>query len=143
MGRLKIRHVSLATGIRLYLYSAQALPVLARFLDGKKLETIGSSSALYSLLPPDIQEGIDKKCFIETPMSVALDLIAGIVFAAVNRIVSGVEHGYTEHIVEVILRGLGVDASEARAIVEMPIIPFTIPPDSLLIRAHLRFIANQ
>lgn len=129
----------LATGLRLYLHSAQNYPVLARFIDSVKLEFIDSNSSLHSLLPPDIQEGIDKLFFAETKMDVALDLIAGTMFAAVKHIVNGAEQKYPEYIVEVILRGLGVPPVEARTIVANPLIPLEIPNDSLLMRAHLRF----
>lgn len=128
----------IATGIRLYLHTAETYPVLARFICGVKLQTANSNNLLFSLLPPDIEEGIAKGRFVATPMPVALNLIAGTVIAAVTCIAEGVEAGFAEHIAEVILRGLGTEAPEAKAIVELQLAPLSLPPDFLLIRATIR-----
>ncbi|WP_223123252.1 TetR/AcrR family transcriptional regulator [Aquipseudomonas alcaligenes] len=128
----------IATGIRLYLHTAETYPVLARFVCGIKLQTASPDNLLFSLLPPDIEEGIAKGRFVETPMPVALDLIAGTVIAAIAHIQAGVEAGFAEHIAEVILRGLGTEVPEAKAIVALPLDTLNAPPDSLLIRANTR-----
>lgn len=133
----------LATGIRLYLHTAQAYPVFARFICGIKLQTVSPNNLIYTLLPPDIEEGMIKGRFVETAMPVALDLIAGTVIAAVTHIVAGVDEGYPESIAEVILRGLGADATEARNIVLTPLGPLDPPADSLLIRSNNRFSARD
>lgn len=133
----------LATGIRLYLHTTQVYPVLARFVCGIRLQTASPSSLILTLLPPDIEEGMIKGRFVETSMPVALDLIAGTMIAAIARIVAGADEGYPECIAEVILRGLGTGAAEARSIVSVPLVTLSPPLDSLLVRAHTRFSARD
>lgn len=128
----------IATGIRLYLHTAQTYPVLARFICGVRLQTANSNNLLFSLLPPDIEEGIAKGRFVATPMPVALNLIAGTVIAAVACIAEGADPGFADHIAEAILRGLGAPISEAKDIVARPLAPLSLPPDFLLIRATTR-----
>jgi AcrR family transcriptional regulator len=129
----------ISTGIRLFLRTAQAYPILARFVGGTRVQEASSNNQIFTLLPPDIEEGIAKGCFITTPMLVALELIAGTVLAAVVNMASGMDEDHPERIAEVILRALGTDASDARDIVAMPLPDFSLAPESLLVRAHHRF----
>lgn len=129
----------IACGIRLYLHTARAYPLFARFVCSAGLHVAGPSSLIYQYLPPHIKAGVASSRLSDLPVNVALDLIAGTALAAVFRIAAGDSTpDYPERIVAAILCGLGVGTAQANQLVKVALNPIDPVPGSLLEQAQLR-----
>ncbi|MDO5633069.1 MAG: TetR/AcrR family transcriptional regulator [Paracoccus sp. (in: a-proteobacteria)] len=128
-----------ALGLRLFIDTAQAFPLFAGFARVTGLEAAGPTSLIYDYLPPHLEEGREQGQFMDIPLAVSLDSIAGAVLLSVLRqSVSAPDTQQVEQVVSFILRGLGMTPDEADRIAAMPPLPLILPQDSLLVRAHRR-----
>lgn len=129
----------IASGLRLYLRTAQAFPLFAQFLNRVGMRTAGPRSLIYEYLPPHLRAGMAQNRFISMPVSVGVDLIAGTTLLGVFRIAGGeAAASYPEEIVTAILRGLGMSTADAQALVSEPIEDLRPDPDTLIVRSHQR-----
>lgn len=127
----------IACGIRLYLHTARAYPLLARFTCSAGLHAAGPNSRIYEYLPPHIEEGIASKRFVAMGTDVAVDLIAGTALTSVFRLSTGeAASDYPEQMVVRILRALGIEETEAKKLCTVPLAPICAPPESLLARTR-------
>lgn len=133
-----------ATGILLFLEAAHQYPLLARFVYRVGFEAAGPGNLIYEFLPPHISEGINKGRFLDMPLACALDLIAGIALVAVFRISTATDGPlHAAHAVSAILRGLGMNAKDARELAHIQTNKLMPPEDSLLVRSHLQLLLNK
>ena len=130
----------LATGLRLFLHTTQAFPLLARFAHQTGLHIVGPNSLMFEFLPPHIEQGISMGRFAKIPVPAMLDLLSGTTLAAIFRIIATPDlPNYPEEIVSLILRGMGVTEEEAMRLVAQPLQPIQPPEDMLLIRSQTRW----
>ena len=129
----------IASGLRLYLHTARQYPLLARFVCQVGLLVAGPNNLIYEYLPPHIAAGQESGKFQLLAVEVALDLIAGTMLAAVQRLATD-EPGenYPEQVVTAILRGLGLSSAQANRLVALPLAPLAPLPGSLMERGHAR-----
>jgi AcrR family transcriptional regulator len=129
----------IASGVRLFLHTARAYPLLARFVCAAGVHTVSPSSLIYVYLPVHIQQGLDKKRFLGISVDVALDLIAGTALASIRRYADPRETDVLpEAVVAAILRGLGADHTLADTLAASPLPAIVVPETSLLERGHAR-----
>lgn len=132
-----------ATGMRFYLHLARTHRLLARFMAASGVQAFDERSGTM-VLPDDLAEGWKRGDFALVSMEVAVDVVIGAGFAAVVRMAQGgrIAKDYPDQIVAVILRSLGVSASNADRLVATPLPKLAIQPDSLLARALARASAK-
>ncbi|MBN3785320.1 TetR/AcrR family transcriptional regulator [Burkholderia sp. Ac-20353] len=129
----------IACGVRLFLHTARIYPLLARFICASGLLSAGPGSLIYVYLPVHVEQGLAQGRFRDVTVDVALDVIAGTVLATILRVTNeGAPNVEPEPVVSAILRALGVDHSEAQALVETALVKIAVPADSLLERGHAR-----
>jgi AcrR family transcriptional regulator len=129
-----------AAGCRLFIQTALLIPVFARFTRSAGLEAAGPATLIYDVLPPHVSEGVRLGRFVDMPMHVALDLITGSVLLCVSRAAMDSDApDLTGDVVAGILRGLGMDHSEAHTLANIQLPPFALPEDSLFRRSQRRF----
>lgn len=130
----------IALGMTLFIETARAFPLLAHFFRATGLEAAGPAALFYDYLPSHLAEGVALGRFLEDPPEVQLDLIAGAALLCVLRQIEGpAEPGHVPRVVASVLRGLGLSAAEARAVVAgLDARPLILPDQSLLVRAQRR-----
>lgn len=128
-----------ATGMRCYLHLARSHRLLARFLAGAGLRLMAKQNAAFRYLPADLEEGQKRGDFIDVPLNIVLDMIAGAGLVAIDHMARGrIAKDYPEKIVAAILRTLGVAAGDATRLTAVPLPKLTPAADSLLARAQAR-----
>lgn len=128
----------IACGLRMYLHTTRAYPLLARFVCAAGLHQAGPNNLIYELLPPHISDGLDAGRFHDVSIEMGLDLMAGTLLAAVARLSTGeIPDDYPERMVALILRGLGMGTPEAKELVGLPLPAIKLAPDSLLERSNM------
>lgn len=111
-----------AAGIGLLIQVTRDKPLLARFVAKCGLDTAGPSSLVYQYLADQIQKGIDEGRFFPCPLPIALDMLAGATLCAVLRISQGgVSDQHGPEVVNMILRGLGLNAQDAQTLAAKPL----------------------
>ncbi|WP_322058398.1 TetR/AcrR family transcriptional regulator [Paraburkholderia sp. J63] len=139
VGRYEDPALRIATGVRMYLHSADAYPLLGRFISAVGLHSGGPGSLFYRYLPVHIEEGLKAGRFKSVTVDVALDLIAGTALATTLRIATGAADAtQPERAVAAILRGLGLSGKDADALVRSPVAQVKASPTSLLVRGRIR-----
>ncbi len=134
----------IACGVRMFLHTARTYPLLARFICAAGLHSAGPSSLIYVFLPVHIQQGLSLGRFNDVGVGTALDVIAGTVLATILRITTeGPENIPPEPVVAAILRALGVDRQETKALVDTALPRIEVPTTSLLERGHARLQAQM
>lgn len=129
----------IATGVRLYLHKARAFPLLARFIVKAGVDLASPHHLFYEYVPQHLTEAFEAERFDPVPMEVALDLISGQALMAIVRIASGEwPDDYVEHLVEGMLRALGLPRAQAHKIAFTPLGQLELPTDTLAARASLR-----
>jgi hypothetical protein len=82
--------------------------------------------------------------FIEMPLSVSLDFIAGNIFTAVARVSEDeLDDSYLDALVAATLRGVGLSERKISFLMALPLKPLTLGPDTLCQRSHLLFLARR
>lgn len=133
-----------AVGISLFIKTALAFPVFAKFTLSSGLEAAGPATLIYDYLPAHLEEGISRGRFTRMPIEVGLDLITGSVLLCVARAVAGSEGGARRHdVVAAILRGLGMSPAEAANIAKAPVPSLELAENGLFRRSHRRFVESD
>jgi AcrR family transcriptional regulator len=133
-----------ATGMRCYLHLARKHALLARFFAAAGLRLLEHQKSAFRYLPADLEEGQKRGDFVDVPLDVVLDLIAGAGLVAIDRMARGrTPKDLPEKIVAAIMRTLGLSAGDAERVTAAPL-PKLIPDaDSLLARAQARITAQE
>ncbi len=132
----------IAHGVRLYLYRARDFPLFARFITSAAFHLASPNSLIYEYVPPHLEAGFASGRFARMPVEVALDLVSGFALAAIVRLGSGeASDDYPEQVVTTMLRALGFDEQQARAVAFAPLQPLPVPEVSLISRATARLEA--
>ncbi len=130
---------SVATGIRLFLEATHRFPFLGRFVTHVGLDAAGPGNLIYEYLPPNILGSIERGRFLDMPLTIALDLIAGTALMGIFRIpMSEDKDAHAAQVVASILRGLGMSAEDAKTLSEKPVPDLIVASDSLLARSQAR-----
>lgn len=131
-----------ALGVRLFIETAQAYPLFARFTRSAGMEAAGPTSLLLDYMPDHIKDGIAQCRFFDAPPQVALDLISGsVLFCIARSATTPLDPQQNRHVVASILRGLGIADDEAWQLAGLEVAPLELPEDSLLRQSNRRFRA--
>ncbi|HEY1149353.1 MAG TPA: TetR/AcrR family transcriptional regulator [Pseudoduganella sp.] len=133
-----------ATGMRCYLHLARKHALLARFFAAAGLRLLEHQKSAFRYLPADLEEGQKRGDFVDVPLDIVLDLIAGAGLVAIDRMARGrTPKDLPEKVVAAIMRTLGLSVADADAVTAGPL-PKLIPDDdSLLARAQARITAQE
>ncbi|MEB8386917.1 TetR/AcrR family transcriptional regulator [Rhodobacteraceae bacterium KMM 6894] len=124
-----------AASVALLIQFARDNPLLARFVAKVGLEAAGPGGLICDYLISQIQEGIDQGRFLECPLNIALDLLAGATLFAFLRIsLGGIGDTHGPDVVTTILRGLGLDAQEAARLAAKPLLKMDVHTSCSLMR---------
>ncbi len=130
----------LALGVRLFIETALAFPLFARFTRSAGMASVGPRSLLLDYLPGHIQDGIEQGRFFDLPQEVSLDLISGgVLFYIARSSESSVDPEHGRHVVAALLRSLGLSDAEAWRLADREVAPMELPENSLLRRSSLRY----
>lgn len=111
-----------AASIGLVIHFARENPMLARFFAQVGLEAAGPDNLICDYLGGQIQEGIDQGRFVDCPVNIALDLLAGATLFAFLRIsLGGIDDSHGPEVVASILRGLGMGEADAKDLAAKPL----------------------
>lgn len=127
----------LATGLRLFLHTAYEFPYFARFIWRAGFNIDAAGHLVHEYVPRHIWRSMERKSFQVEDISTALEIILGIMLAAVYSISTrspGV--AYAERMVAHALLALGVSADEAARLVALPLPEIRLADDSLLVRSN-------
>ncbi|MES2149334.1 MAG: TetR/AcrR family transcriptional regulator [Pseudomonadota bacterium] len=128
-----------ATALRCYLHLARGHRLLARFLAAAGLRMPVQYNATFRYLPADLEEGQKQGVFVDLPLEIVLELVAGAGIAALDHLARGRSRkDYPETIVAAVMRMLGMGVADAERIAAGPLPKLTPDPDSLLARAQAR-----
>jgi hypothetical protein len=95
-------------------------------------------------MSPSIRAAMKNGDFIEMPLPVALDFIAGNIFTAVVHVSEDeLDDNYLNGLVVATLRGVGLPERRIATLMAMPLKPLTLGPDTLCQRSHLLFLARR
>jgi AcrR family transcriptional regulator len=131
----------IAIGLTLFMETARTYPIYAAFTRKVGLDIVGPATLLNLLLPPHVNEGIAAGRFLDRPLTVHLDLIAGCVLLCIARMTH--EKITTRHIAEAvasIMRGMGVPEADADRLAAVRVKPISLPDESLLVRSQQRLV---
>lgn len=135
----------LATALRMVLHTTRRYPLMGRFTSRVGIDLAVQNSLALVYLPRDLKLGIDAGRFQLSDPLIGLDLIFGAMRAAIYALVSRpkLPARYPEDITYHLLLSLGMTKATARKLVELPIEPVDVPPDSLLGRTKHRHPLND
>lgn len=106
-----------ACGIRLVARTAIDHPVVAAFLVRLGWPDVRGPDILLDYLRRDLSLGIRKRRFARMPIALALNIVSGAVIGAAHCMLSpDCERDFAEQTAAAALRGLGIDADEAKSI---------------------------
>jgi AcrR family transcriptional regulator len=144
VGDIEDPALRVATGMRCYLHLARKHVLLARFLAAAGLRVLAQQNSAFRYLPADLEEGQKRGDFVDVPLDIVLDLIAGAGLVAIDRMARGrTPKDLPEKIVAAIMRTLGLNAADAERITAVPLPKLTPAADSLLARAQARATAQE
>jgi len=123
----------LATGLRLFLHTARACPVFARFLWRAGFNIAVTGHLIYEYLPPHILRSMQREDFNVADVNTAIEVMVGNMLVAVYGM-SNREPGadYPERMVRHTLLAFGISADEADRLTGLKLPDIQLPPDSLL-----------
>ncbi|MBA5689891.1 TetR/AcrR family transcriptional regulator [Rugamonas apoptosis] len=137
VGTIKDPAELLAQGLRLYLHTVQDYPTFAGFLARAGLHAARPTNLVFEYIPRHLERGMLAGRFKVADVPMGLDIVAGIALAAVCSIVGRpVPADFPEQATSHILMGLGMTPAAAGKLVQLPLVTFTLPSDSLLVRTH-------
>lgn len=111
-----------ASGIRLVSRIALSRPVVASFLVQLGLPNVHRPDVLLAFVKRDLQNGIERGCFTEMPLTLALNIVSGSVLGATQCLLEpDVERNFAELSAETALRALGVPPDHAHHISTLPL----------------------
>lgn len=138
----------LVSGLRLMLHTARRFPVLGRFVSRVSIDRGLQHSLRVNNMVRDLEEAAAAGRIHVSQTSVGVDLVMGTMREALYAI--GCRHdlpaSYPEDLTLHLLLGLGMTRASARRLVDIPLAPVVLPPDSLLSRAQasrLRTVKEQ
>ncbi|RPE66531.1 TetR family transcriptional regulator [Pacificibacter maritimus] len=112
----------IAASIGLMIQFARSNPLLASFITQVGLEAAGPERLISGYMARQIRQGIDQGRFVDGPLNVALDMVAGATLFAFLRVSLGeASDSHGSHVVTAILRGLGLSPDEAAQIAQKPL----------------------
>lgn len=112
----------IASSIGMLIQFARENPLLACFVTQVGLEAAGPERLISGYMASQIREGIEQGRFLDCPLDVALDLIAGATLFAFLRISMGeVGDSHGPEVIGTILRGLGLSRQEAKKLTAKPL----------------------
>jgi hypothetical protein len=125
-------------GVRLYLRETRENPVFARILAHPRFGFMAMTSLTDQYLTEHLSWGNQTARFSDTCLESAIDVIAGTMLAAIQRIAAGnapVDHA--ENVALAILKSLGVPAPQARRLIRVELQQLAAPSGSLLALARV------
>lgn len=127
----------LAQGLRLCLHFAVAYPLFAQFFSRAGFNAIGPGHLMFEYVPRHFREAVAAKRMDVPDIELAVDLLGGAVLGAVHAIATRpVPRAYPEQMTLQLLRGFGMTPSAAGKLVAAPLLPISLPADSLLVRTR-------
>lgn len=127
----------LSTGLRLFLHTAKDFPRFAMFVWKAGFNIDAAGHLVYEYLPRHIWRSMERKAFVVKDVNTALEVIFGIMLAAVYSLSTRVPAvDYPEQMVAHALTALGVSAEEAKRLVALPLPHISLAEDSLLVRSR-------
>lgn len=132
-----------ASGTRLLLHAVRKYPLLGAFLSRLRWPDASSQLQGIGFLARDLEVGIKQKKFTCAPR-VAIDLVAGAMFAAISSLTRQIPtKDYPEAIVKAVLQGLGVNEENAARAVKLPLSAIVLHDQSILKRTLERAGAGK
>lgn len=130
-------------GFRLFVEVALRFPLFAKFV-ARAGVNVRPGSLRHVYMSPSIRAAMKNGDFIEMPLPVALDFIAGNIFTAVVHVSEDeLDDNYLNGLVVATLRGVGLPERRIATLMAMPLKPLTLGPDTLCQRSHLLFLARR
>ena len=115
-----------------------------RVLAAAGLRVLAQQNSAFRYLPADLEEGQKRGDFVDVPLDIVLDLIAGAGLVAIDRMARGrTPKDLPEKIVAAIMRTLGLNAADAERITAVALPTLTPAAASLLARAQARATAQE
>jgi AcrR family transcriptional regulator len=124
----------LSGGLRISLRLAGKHPALGNLLVQSGWPHVEKSHPVFAALTRDIEAGIRQGRFSKVSLPVALNLVAGCMVGGIHSMGIGASKSYPDEAAFCMLRGLGVDADEAKAIAKMRLVNPRIPDSSIVAR---------
>ena len=114
--------IRVSLGLRLLLQAVRQSPALAAFISRVRWPNVDSPLEGVGYLARDIRAGMESGDFSISAFRVALDVFIGSFFSAANTLtVTDVPDSYPEEITRMVLLGLGVRATKAAKVVQLPL----------------------
>jgi AcrR family transcriptional regulator len=130
-----------ASGIRLVSRIALLQPVVASFLVKLGLPNVHRPDVLLAFVKRDLKNGIDRGCFTEMPLTLALNIVSGSVLGAAQCLLEpDVERNFAELSAETALRALGVPPDRARHLSTLPLKDLDLSTSSLFAGSLLDYV---
>jgi AcrR family transcriptional regulator len=126
--------VRVSCGMRYCLRLAGRHPALGNLLAHAGCPAFDETHRFIAVLRRDIEQGIREGRFSTVSVAVAMYLSAGSLAGGIHAMLAGASKSYPEEAAFCMLRGLGVDAEEAKAIAKMRLTNPKIPHGSMVAR---------
>lgn len=127
----------LATGLRLFLRTAQSYPNYASFVWRAGFNIDAAGHLIYTYLPRHIARSMERGSFQVADVSTALELIIGVMLAAIFSISTrSPTQDYPERMVQHALMALGVSQAEATRLASLPLPSISLSPQSMLAKTQ-------
>jgi AcrR family transcriptional regulator len=124
-------------GLRLFLHTARAHPLLAAFLWRAGFGAAAATAPVRGYLTRHLEEGIAAGSLAVESPEIGVDVVVGIALAATYALSTrGVRADYPEQIVRQALRALGASARQADRIAARPVPELDLPPELLIARTR-------
>lgn len=131
-------------GVRLYLREMRENPIFARILTHPRFGFLAMTSLANQYLAAHVAWGNQTARFSDTHLESAIDLIAGTMLAAIQRIAEGnAPADHAENVALAILKSLGVPAPQARRLIRVELQQLAAPDGSLLSLARVDATASS
>jgi AcrR family transcriptional regulator len=124
----------LSGGLRISLRLAGKHPAMGNLLVQSGWPNVDKSHPVFAALTRDIESGIRQGRFSKVSLPVALNLVAGCMVGGIHSMGIGASKSYPDEAAFCMLRGLGVEADEAKAIAKMRLVNPRIPDSSIVAR---------
>jgi len=123
----------LATGLRLFLHTAQQSPVYARFMSRAGMNVNAAGHLIFQYLPNHIMRAMGSGGLQVRDGATALESIVGIMLGACYGISNrATGAAYADEMVTYALRALGVTDATISQLLQLALPTITLPEDSLL-----------
>jgi len=120
-------------GMRLVARLALEHPLAASFLVRLGWPDVRGSTILLDFVERDLAEGLRRGRFVQMPLALAVNIVAGTVVGASNCMLkTACEPDFAEQAAAAALRALGLDANEAKRIAKLRLEPARVDSSGLL-----------